>query len=302
MSYRVVSFDGGGIRGIVSARLLERLTRSVPALLDGIDLVAGTSTGGLIALALAAGKTPAHIVDVYRNDAEQIFDDSFLDNVRDLGRIRGADYSLKRLRRTLERELGERRLSHLTKRVLIAAFDLDNEAVGAERSWKAKFFHNFPGEDSDGGRRAVDVGLATSAAPTYFPSHLGFIDGGVVAANPSVAALAQALDPRAGNQSLDDVRLLSIGTGRNPVYIRGSKHDWGYAQWAQFLPRIFIDGVAGVADFQCRQILGARYLRIDPRLPRKIDMDDISHLEELTRIADGEDLTAAIAWIGAQFL
>ena len=302
MAYRVMSFDGGGIRGIVSARLLERLTQSVPTLLDSVDLVAGTSTGGLIALALAAGKTPTQIVDVYRNDAAEIFDDSFLDNVRDLGRIRGADYGLKGLRRTLQRELGNRRLSNLTKRVLVAAFDLDNEATGVERSWKAKFFHNFPGVDSDGGQLAVDVGLATSAAPTYFPSHLGFIDGGVVASNPSVAALAQALDPRAGDQNLADVRLLSIGTGRNPVYIRGGKHDWGYAQWAQFLPRIFIDGVAGVADFQCQQILGARYHRIDPRLPRKIDMDDISRLDELALVADREDLTAAIAWIGTEFL
>src|SRR6185295_6286062 len=162
--------------------------------------------------------------------------DSWWDDIRDLGGISGADYDQKNLERILRNIFGNTRLQDLQKRVLIPTFDLDNENPDQDkRTWNPKFFHNFPGEDTDGTESVVDVALNTSAAPTYFPSHEGFIDGGVVANNPSMAALAQTQDLRNTGTSpaLKDIFLLSLGTGTNLSFVKGRNLDWGFAQWAK---------------------------------------------------------------------
>lgn len=115
--------------------------------------------------------------------------------------------------------------------MLIASFRLDNqEADPSKRIWSPKLFHNFPGADSDGESLVVDVAMGTSAAPTYFPSYEGNIDGGVIANSPSLAAVAQALDDRnqvAERAALDEIKLPSVGASLQ--YIDGQNLDWGDA-------------------------------------------------------------------------
>ena len=89
--------------------------------------------------------------------------------------------------------------------------------------------------------------------------------------NPSLAALAQALDPRAAGRSLAEIRLLSLGAGLEPKYITGRHVDWGWGQWARPLVSLMVSGVMGVADFQCEQILGPRYHRLDALFDRYAD-------------------------------
>lgn len=292
MAFCILAFDGGGICGLFTARLLDRLLQAHPTLIDDADLLAGTSTGGIIALAIAAGKSPADLVGLYRDEGPDIFDDSWWDDIVDLGNAVGADYSNKYLKKALTRQLGATTtLKDLKRRVLVPAFDLDDgdaqsiaDATPAKqkikkevssRSWKPKFFHNFPGNDSDGQLLAVDIGLRTSAAPTFFPAYQGYIDGGVVSNNPSMAAVACALDPRAGKAaSTAEIVVLSISTGNNPQYIGKPNANWGWGQWARPLIQIMISGVMGVADFQCRQILDERYKRLDRLFDRAVNMDD----------------------------
>lgn len=185
-----------------------------------------------------------------------MFADSLLDDIVDLWNVVGAEYSTTHLKKILTRHFGDDTLSTIlalhAKHVLIPSFDLDAVKNG-ERRWKPKFFHNFAGPESDGAELIVDVALRTAAAPSYFPAYPGYIDGGVVCNNPSVAALAQALDPGTGGQVLADVRILSFGTGYYPQYIRGRRHDWGLAQWARPLIDIMLEGTMGASDFQCRQ-------------------------------------------------
>ncbi|MBP8257258.1 MAG: patatin-like phospholipase family protein [Opitutaceae bacterium] len=309
--YRILSFDGGGIRGLVTLALLKRLQAQVPGLIQNASLLAGTSTGGIIALGLAAGKSVDDMIALYRENGEEIFDDSWFDNIRDLGGLAGADYDQKNLGKILRKLLPGTRLEHLQKRVLIPTFDLDNEDTDpAKRTWKPKFFHNFPGPDSDGAESVVDVALRTSAAPTYFPTYDGFIDGGVVANNPSMAAVAQTQDPRttAPQPAFADVRVLSLGTGTNLSFIKGREHDWGLAQWAKPLIGLLMDASMGIADYQCRQILRDAYRRVAPVFPHQtnIKLDEWERAEELLNFGNVAPLNDSggahddvVAWLRA---
>ena len=299
-TYRILSIDGGGVRGLLVAVLLEQLDQHHPRWREKIDLFAGTSTGGIIALALAKGVDPTTIRDLYYDKSPEIFDSAWYE-LREGWPLLRADYSSRHLREELTAVLGNTRLRNLKKKVLITAFDLEDEDKG---HWKPKFFHNFSGSDTDGNLRAVDVAMYTSAAPTYFPTVDGFIDGGVVANNPAMAALAQTQDERAKidkRPRLHEVKLLSIGTGFLPRRIRGMTHDWGYAQWASPILRIMFDGLSGVAHYQCQQMLGERYHRLDYEFAEDVEMDDWKARDELVRIAETEMKPAiedAAEWLG----
>ncbi|MCE5313350.1 MAG: patatin-like phospholipase family protein [Nitrospiraceae bacterium] len=299
--YRVLTIDGGGIRGIVTTILLQRITATpgLENLLDSVDLVAGTSTGGLLALAIANRIDLSVIRDMYVKSGPVIFDDSWLDDLVDLGKLRGADYDIKPLRRELKKLFGNTTLGQLKKRVLITAFDLDNEDP-SNRTWKPKLFHNFPGNNSDRDVMAVDVGLYTAAAPTYFPSVDGYIDGGVYASNPSMCALAQTQDSRySPTPKLDEVVLLSLGTGTSLQYIKGNSLDWGYAQWIKPLISLMLDGTAGIADYQCRQILGSRYSRLAPVFPSgtTVAMDDVDRIPYMMDFAESLPIDQTVKWL-----
>ena len=308
-NFRILSCDGGGIRGVLSAVLLSRLSAAYPALLQdrpgAITMFAGTSTGGILALGLAAGLTPAQIRDLYVTDGKLIFDSSWSRDVVELGGISGSKYDNTNLKQILLETFGAKKLQDLTPRVLIASFSLDNEAPDASnRTWNPKFFHNFPGTDSDGESLVVDVAMSTSAAPTYFPSYGVYIDGGVIANNPSLAAVAQALDGRnqpAEQASLGEIKLLSVGTGASLQYVDGVNHDWGDAQWIKPILNVMMDGSVGVADFQCRQLLGKNYCRLEPIFPagKSFAMDDVSKVVDLMDLANSFDLTSTIAWLQA---
>jgi uncharacterized protein len=301
--YRILCFDGGGIRGIYTLTLLRRLEERVAGFLDRADLLAGTSTGGIIALGLAAGRSLDELRSFYEDSGKDVFADSWMDSIADVGKIIGADYDNRNLKKILASTFGSLKLKDLKRKVLIPTFDLDNEArgQGAVRTWKPKFFNNFTAQRPDGQEYAADVAMRTCAAPTYFPSYQGYIDGGVVANNPSMAALAQALDKATGGQRLEDVRLLSLGTGLSPQHIAGDRHDWGYAQWAKPIISLMMDGMMGVADYQCRKLLGRRYHRLAPLLPEPIALDAAARVPDLVRLAGAVKIAETARWIRREF-
>lgn len=307
--YRILCLDGGGLRGLITARLLARLNThpQVAGWLSTVDLFAGTSTGGILALGLACGKTPEEICTVYKERGGVIFDDSIWDNLRDLGKTVGADYSSKGLKAELKAVFGDLKLRDITRKVAIPTFDLDNEEVPAKRTWKPKIFHNFQGADSDGEQLVAHIAQYTSSAPTYFPSADGYIDGGVYANNPSIVALAQAISRRnqpAERAALDEVVMLSLGTGVSLTYIKGQTLDWGYAQWAQPLINVLMDGVAGISDYQARQLLDDRYhrLQIVFQPNETIALDAVDKLERMDEIARGHPLQETVDWLRGVWL
>ena len=302
--YRILSIDGGGIRGIVTTVMMQRLqaTPGLKGFLDSVDLIAGTSTGGLLALGIARGLELDQIRDLYVDDGPDIFDDSWIDDLLDLGKLRGADYKIGPMRRVFKRVLGESTtLGQLQKRVLITAFDMDNENPDPlERTWKPKLFHNFPGDGSDRAELAYKVGMYTAAAPTYFPSVDGYIDGGVYANNPSMCALAQTQDKRyRPTPRINEVVMVSLGTGTSLFHIKGKTLDWGYAQWIKPLISLMLDGISGIADYQCSQMLRRRYHRQAPVFPAdvSIPMDDVKKIPYMIQFAESLDLRPTIRWM-----
>jgi patatin-like phospholipase/acyl hydrolase len=300
-TYRIISIDGGGIRGLIATIILQRLT-STPGLedlLESADLVAGTSTGGLLALAIAHNVELPLIRELYIKKGPRIFDDSWLDDVTDLGRFIGAEYDIKPLRRELKRIFGRVELGQLSKQVLITAFDLDNK-VPQRRTWKPKLFHNFAGPGSDRQALAVDVGLYTSAAPTYFPSVDGYVDGGVYANNPAMCALAQALDSRyQPTPALDEIQIFSLSTGKVLQYIKQKSVDWGYTQWLKPLVNLVLEGTTSITDYQCRQLLGERYHRVDPEFPPGVNvpLDAVDKTPYMVEFAQAVPLEPTIEWL-----
>ncbi len=302
--YRILSLDGGGIRGVLTASLLDRLEAACPGFLAQVDLFAGTSTGGILALGLAAGLTPADCRRLYVAEGGFIFSNSTARAVLELGNLAGPRYDNDNLKRALLDEFVDMTLADLPRRVLIASFSVDNHPASpaAWRTWKPKFFHNYPGPESDGAQRVVDVALRTSAAPTYFPMYQEFVDGGVSANNPSMCALAQALNAPTGGQKLDDIRLLSLGTGLRPKYLTARNVEWGVVEWAPHLVDLLMEGSNGLGDYQCRQVLGGSYFRLNPTLPEAIGLDAVGRVVELEAIAAEADLSAAIEWLRNTFL
>ena len=317
-SYHILSLDGGGIRGLLTVALLERLERARPGFLEQVDLFAGTSTGSILALGLAYGLSPTELRKLYDDQGKSIFHDTLRDNIRDLWIMRGARYSNKHLKKALTERFCGHTLGDLKKKVLVASFDLDNWSVNLDRPrmWKAKFFHNFSGDDSDAGERIVDVALRSSAAPTYFPTYQGYVDGFVVANNPSMCALAQVLgaEVRAESAELVDAALLSVGTGLNQRYLPQEDADWGLRQWAiQFQPRqhqwyampliyMMWEGSVDLVNYQCRQLLGDRFHRLDALLPQLVDIDGVDQMGLLNDVASHMDLKRTLRWLDANFL
>jgi len=306
--YRILTLDGGGIRGLITIIMMQNLAREQGLVnwLDQADLIAGTSTGGILALAIAAGVDMKEVRALYESKGQDVFDDSWLDDILDLATIIGAQYDNKKLTRELKKVIGEKTLGELPRSVLVTAFDLDNEDPDpGKRTWKPKIFHNVPGTDNDNDVLAYKAALYTSAAPTYFPAVDGYVDGGVFANNPSLCALLQSQDKRNTlKPPMDDIVLLSLGTGSSMTYIKGKNLNWGYSQWVKPLISLMMDGVNGIADFQCKQILGERYHRLAPKFPPgvSIALDDVKRVPDMINYANSINVKNTVAWMKENWL
>lgn len=303
----VLAIDGGGIRGIIAATVLAEIERRTRRpISDLFDLIAGTSTGGLIALGLskpARGGRPrytaADLVALYELEGRTIFDRSLWHRVLALENLLEEKYPSDGLDRVLRRYFGGSLLSRATTEVLVPAYELEGRQPWFFARWKAR----------DPARRGWDfpmrtVARATVAAPTYFePCRLagdpppGLIDGGIFANNPAMCAWAEArkLHPQAA-----DVLLVSLGTGQHtrPIHYDEAR-TWGLAKWAQPAFACVMDGVSDTVDHQMRILCAEtgdgerRYYRFQTELDSGMDdMDDATRTNVLALKAKAAEILA----------
>jgi hypothetical protein len=301
MTVRILSLDGGGIRGYFSALLLARLERERPGFVSHFDLLAGTSTGSIIALGLAAERSAAVLAELYARNAPRIFETSFGERLRDANGLIGPRYSTRRLAAVLRNVFGDLRLGDLKRRVLVPVFRLDDaNPDSARRRWRPELLHNFPVPTGAPDLLAYRAALYSSAVPAIFAPSDGYVDGGVFAANPTLCAVTLTQDASVTGEkpALSDLEALSVGSGLAPLHIGSEGGDWGLAQWARPLLGLMLDGGVEMVDYQCRQFLGSNYHRLNPWLEGEpIRLDDAEAFPRLAAAAEAADLAPTLAWL-----
>jgi uncharacterized protein len=292
--YRILSIDGGGMHGYANVVILQRLRKAYPDLIEKVDLIAGTSIGGIIGLGMAAG----HDLDVIEENFIKGIPLAFLTNpARLIAFYAGfaTKYDNRKFKAFLRSVYGLRTLSELKKKVIIPAYSLDDES-SMHRRWRGKFFHNFEGSDSDGHEKVLDVAMATSAVPVFFPSYGKYIDGALVANNPAFSAVAQTQDERCtmNRPALTEISVLSLGTIRD-VFIPNHNLEWGYFSWIKPILNIITERDTLVVNYLTNTFLGKRYHRIEPVINGP--MDEFEELENIGKIGYNHPIEKTVEWL-----
>lgn len=272
--FRILSIDGGGIKGIFPAALLaevEQLFLGGESASQFFDMIVGTSTGGIIALGLGAGLTARRTLDLYMAKGPEIFPPGraarWIGNVRSLAMYR---YDRSALTAALTDVLGARVLAQSSRRLCIPAFEGHHGEVYVFKTPHHPDFH------LDGTQTMIDVAQATSAAPTYFRSHdsggYRFIDGGLWANNPLMLGMVDVLtcfclDP-------NDIQILSIGCGRQASIVRGWQAWGGLFSWRAAIASA-MDLQSQNATAQARLLAGPKeVVRLEPTVSPAMRLDD----------------------------
>ena len=261
---KILSIDGGGIRGIIPAIVLTEIEKRTGRPVSQLfDLVAGTSTGGILALGLTIPKTKGaplytaqNLVEMYEREGRRIFSRSLLRKLFACDNLTWKKYSSTGIEQVLLEYFGDSRLRDAATEVLITSYEIERRFPFFFKSCHARerLDYDFP---------ARQIARATSAAPTYFEpmklftgtnsDHYTLIDGGVFANNPAACALVEA---RTTHPDASAYLMVSLGTGAlmRSLPLSVAKY-WGSVRWAKPLIDIVFDGVSSTVDYQLRELV-----------------------------------------------
>ncbi|MGQ0829016.1 MAG: patatin-like phospholipase family protein [Bacteroidota bacterium] len=313
--FRILSIDGGGIRGILPGQVLVALEKKLQTksgnpnarIADYFDMMAGTSTGGILTcLYLCPEKNTTRpmfsaqqAVDLYLKYGSTIFKENIRKKLRSLGGLTDEKYSAKTLEKLLDSYFKELKLSQLLRPCIIPSYNIFARTTHFFTQHDAK-------KDLGYDYLISDVARATAAAPTYFePARINslsgvsypLVDGGVFANNPALCAYAEARQKfsridGSKNVTAKDMFMVSIGTGsRKRSYDYDRAKGWGSLGWIQPILDIMMSGASDTIDFQLKQIFdaidnSANYIRINPEIGEaEPEMDDAS-LENLQALKE----------------
>ena len=309
---RILSIDGGGIRGIIPGEILvvleetlQKLSKNPQArIADYFDLIAGTSTGGILTcIYLCPEKktrrpcfTARQAVDLYFSRGDEIFDVPFFRRLWNAGGLLEEKYPADGLEAALKDYFGDTKLSELLKPSLITAYDILRR--------KGRFFTQLDAVNDENRDFLVrDVCRATSASPTFFEPALiksmadtsyPLVDGAVFANNPTMCAYAEARN-MAGKPWAGDMAILSLGTGTaKRAYRYEDAKGWGKADWGTPIIDIMMSGAAETVDYQLRMIFDSverkdQYLRLQvdmTRAPESAHAMDNASAENLNTLRE----------------
>ncbi|RXJ94650.1 hypothetical protein CRV00_06900 [Malaciobacter molluscorum] len=315
---KVLSLDGGGVRGYLSALILRNIEEYLnnennedKNIGQRFDLIVGTSTGGVIALALASGKSAKEIVDFYDKHMYKIFNKCFIEFsekwyipdciIKIINTILSSKdlffptYSNENLKIAGEELFGDLTLEDVKTEVCITSVNLND---AKPRLHKSKYFNRNVNRLKE---KLVDIALFSSAAPTFFKAHSGkfsekLIDGGICANNPSMIAITDAIQILKQKKSseknkdlLSKVVMLSIGTGEQGHIPYKSKdlENAGKINWAKPISEILMSSQSSLIEYQTKFLLSSEnYLRINPLIKESMKLDDVEKINNLKNLAD----------------
>ena len=319
--FRILSLEGGGIRGAFGAAYLteieQRLGQSVT---EHFDLIAGTSTGAITAASLANGMQAQAVVDFYRKHVGNIFHprephqpkgllrlafpaarrmmrNRTSSNFDDFFRSRYCPHALSH---SFEDAFGDTTLGELSRGPLVVPSV--NLTQGHTHVFRTPHLTEFEGERD---LRVRDVLRAATAAPTYFPHKVmpdgdAYCDGGLWANNPGVLAVAEAIKIRRGcvgdrcdlATDVSKIYLLSIGTGLSTYSLSPPGSDAGILYWARYVADVMGFSQAQGTEIPLDYLLGDRYQMVNFEIPdASWTLDAIEHMERLFKL--GRDQAAA---------
>ena len=280
-SIKVLSIDGGGIRGIIPSIILAELQKRLGKnLWEVFDLIAGTSTGGIIALGIGTrgnnGQpyTPDELLNLYVENGPAIFKKNIITTERE---ILFPKYSPDGLEKILAEFFQATEFKTAITPLLISSYDLQSQLPFFFKSHRIA-------SDPNHNWNVTSIARATSAAPTYFPPlHLvrgsedyALVDGGVFVNNPSLAAYAEA---RSLYPEFAQLVVVSVGTGdRQDNITYAAAKDWGLVGWAKQIVPVFMDSVSECVDYEMNLLPGCKYhrLQVANLHAAEAEMDDVT--------------------------
>lgn len=281
--FQILALDGGGAKALFTAHVLARLEEDLGiSIQDSFDLIAGTSAGGIVALALGSGLKPSEIVENYEELVSTVFPAARRRPWRRPRQLTSPIYDGDELREALTKVLGKRLLGSSSKRLVIPAWDVQRGSVHIfktphhtrlARDWRIPM---------------VDIALATSAAPLYFPAARvdghRLIDGGVWANNPSVVAIAEAISML--GIPLSSINVLNIGTIDQLTNHSKRLDRGGLLNWAKpIAPLVLNAGSRGGQGIAEHLVGKSSYTRFDARVPGNLYALDSADPEDLAGLA-----------------
>ncbi len=273
--FRILAIDGGGIKGIFPAAVLAQIEADLlggRSVVDYFDMIVGTSTGGILALGFAAGKSAQQLLDLYMVDGRNVFPPAcwLTRKWRNLRGVFGPRYDNEALKAMLGKVLEDRRFADARTRLCIPAFEGHHGEVFIFKT------PHHPDYRKDGYELMTTVGAATAAAPTFYAAldsgGYRYVDGGVWANCPAMIGVVDALACFAIEPG--QIRVLSLGCGREPYLVDDGKAAGGLWAWRKALfAAMDLQGQNAIG--QARLLVGpANVIRLEPQPERAIELDD----------------------------
>lgn len=271
--FKILSIDGGGIKGLYSAKVLATFEKYYnTSVSDHFDLLCGTSTGGIIALGASLKMPMERIVQFYKKYGPSIFSSRWkhFGNVGEkillckLAVIK-TKYSQKALRNALVSEFKDKKISESNNLLCIPAYNLTS-------SEPRIFKRDYGKLNLDNDKTYVDVALATSAAPTYFPimniAKVDYADGGLYANNPVLVGLTEYLYNFANDKRFDGVDILSISSCEKSLGWSPKKKAQSFIGWSETLFDCYSNGQSKVEQFFLKKLIESNALKFNLNIIR----------------------------------
>ena len=287
--FRILSLDGGGIKGTFTAAVLAQLEEMTgKRVADHFDLITGTSTGGIIAIALGLGVPAGELLEFYVTKGPGIFPSTGITRRwrNALRWVWGPKYSQRVLETAVRSVVGDRLLGESKCRLVINSYDAvrgDVHLFKTAHSERFKMDYKVP---------AAEVAMATAAAPTYFPAFTGkggltHIDGGIWANCPATVGLVEAIAVLGCNPA--DIDILSIGTTDEPFHVSGRRRWGGLLFWNKGIIELLMQAQVRGSLAQAKVLTGRKALRVDAvTQPKRFGMDDARQISDLKALGIAE--------------